>query len=85
MTKNTRFKERKDLCGKTNISKFEKRLCICLRDSTFILRNILEEILAFKRSHTLGKPNIEILQSVENPESLFRHRTRKNKAATSQT
>ena len=43
-------------------------------DSTFIIRKILEGILASKRSHTRGNPDIEILQSVENPEKLFRIR-----------
>ena len=41
--------------------------------------------MASRRAQTRGNPNSEILQSVENPERLFRHRTRKEKDSTSQT
>ena len=41
--------------------------------------------MASRRVHTQGNPNSEILQSVENSKSLFRRRSGKEKASTSQT
>ena len=51
----------------------------------FILSKISEGILNSRRAHTQINPNTEILQSVENPESLFRNRNGKNKSSTSHT
>ena len=62
-----------------------KGLHIFPGDSTFILSKISEGILDSRRSYTQGNPNTEILQSVETPKSLFRYRTAKNRATTSQT
>ena len=43
---------------------------------TFILNNIIEEILDLRRANTRGNPNTETLQSVEDPERLLRNKNK---------
>ena len=79
------------LLKKTEFLWENKRSCIWGRlwffpgNSTFIFKRVFEEdILAFSRAHIIGKPDSEILYSVENTGSLIRHRCGKEQVGTSQ-